>query len=168
MMPGSRLELRSPLRIAFAYLLGPVCGLTVWLVILVVVPPNAPGLIDVFFGLWVLTIALGLPVCLMVEIVVVTPMLAMFQFFRWPWFNGWAAAAVGFLLSAPSWYFLSSLFPEDDGDPSQQAAQVNGFWTIAGWTHVATLSAWWGVIGLVAALVFRLIAVRRVPLQRMD
>jgi len=158
-MPRSRLELRSPPWIALAYIVGPACGLTAWLATSAICywsPDSASGAVR----LWPWIMAFGMPVCLMVELLIVTPILIFFRSFRWPWLNGWSAAAIGFLLAGAGWYLFFGSMPPDDSDPP--GWQVDVDWTFAGWLHVAAMCARTGIVGVVAALVFRLIAVRSI------
>jgi hypothetical protein len=160
-MRKSELELRSPLWIALAFILGPVCGLMAWLAIGLAFDPDANLSLDPFL----IVLVVGVPACLLVEVAVVIPILVGFRAFRWWWLNGWSAAAIGFLLAVGGWAVLTQALPPPDGDaPPPDAWQVMADVTLPGWMQVAAMhvaaAAWWGVIGLVAALVFRLVAVR--------
>ena len=158
-MRRSRLVLRSPGWIVLAYLVGPVCGITVWVAAIGAMLAR-PGEI---FAIWVLANFIGVPVCVVVETFVVTPILVAFSQFRWRWLNSWSGAVIGFLLATPTPYLLRSLFPPDEPAPTPDTWQV-GPLIVPGWWHEianqALAIAWFGLIGLVAALVFRLIAVR--------
>jgi len=149
----SQLRLRRPAEIAWAYVLGPAAGLTVlWVLMLAdsIVDP-AHGLAHIarlslaFFYIYLLIFG-GL-VCLAVELVVVTPLLLAFNRYRWRWLNGWTGAMIGFALA-----FLPALLLVVFA-PSPAARRPGGL-------AIALASAAVGVVGLVAAGVFRLLAVR--------
>jgi hypothetical protein len=148
----SPLRLRRPADIAWAYVLGPTAGLTVlWVLLLAdsILDP-AHGLAHVarmslaFFFIYLLIIG-GL-VCLVVELVVVTPLLVGFHRYRWRWLNGWSAALIGFALAFTPALLLVVLAPGHGPRP--------------GWIETIIACAAVGVVGLVAAGVFRLLAVR--------
>jgi hypothetical protein len=85
--------------------------------------------------------------CLAVEAIVVAPMLFGFQRYRWGWLNGPSGAAIGFGLGFAFWFIASVVSGQDDGGSAKLAAEsINP-----------------GVVGLITAVVFRLIAVRRSP-----
>ncbi|MFI4934668.1 MAG: hypothetical protein ACHP7N_08630 [Caulobacterales bacterium] len=141
----------------------------------------------------------GLPICVAVELAVVTPLLVAFNRYRWRWLNTWSGAAVGFSLGALPW--LLFITPQPTPSPDQipgsstvctrghcateswtQAGfgpaplqdhppaiwEVNGHWTLVGWAHVAHEAAMTGLVGLIAAIVFRSIAVRSVRRRTLD
>jgi hypothetical protein len=150
----SSLHLRRPADIALAFVLGPTAGLTVlWLLMMAesIVDP-AHGLAHVarlslaFFYIYLLI--LGGFVCLVVELVVITPLLLGFHRYRWSWLNGWTGASIGFALAFLPTLLLVVLAPT--------AAAHR-----AGWLATIVACAAVGVVGLVAAGVFRLLAVRR-------
>lgn len=153
--PGrGRLRLRRPAEIAWAYVLGPTAGLTVlWLLMLAdsIVDP-AHGLAHIarlslaFFYIYLLIFG-GL-VCLVVELVVVTPLLVGFHRYRWRWLNGWTGALIGFALAFVPALAVVSLAPSSAGHPRP------------GWLPTVLASAVVGLVGLAAAAVFRLLAVR--------
>src|ERR1700722_7202804 len=103
--PRSRLRLRPPAVIALGFCLGPAAGLTaLWMLMLVfaMLDPgrgrrNDEGLRFLFFSpsLW---IAGGI-VCLVFELLFITPLLIGFHRHRWRWLNGWTGAAIGFALA---------------------------------------------------------------------
>jgi hypothetical protein len=148
---GSRLRLKRPADIAWAFVLGPTAGLTVlWVLLLAdsILDP-AHGLAHVarmslaFFFIYLLIFG-GL-VSLIVELVFVTPLLIGFHRYRWRWLNGWSAALIGFALAFVPALLLVVLAPT-------QARP--------GWIETIVACAVVGVVGLVAAGVFRLLAVR--------
>ena len=148
----SPLRLRRPADIALAYVLGPAAGLTVFFVLIL-----AAGVVDPTHGLYrvarlslaffyIYLLIFGGLICLVVELVVVTPLLMAFSRYRWRWLNGWSGAAIGFALAFAPALLVVELAPR----PPE-----------AGWIETLLACAAVGVIGLVAAGVFRLLAVRR-------
>ena len=146
----SRLRLKRPADIAWAFVLGPTAGLTalfVLMLISVMVGPS-PGLQHAA-RLSVALLIFGGLVCLLVELVVITPLLVGFRD-RWRWLNGWSSALVGFALSFAPGLLLLSLLPK----PSEVRPEA------AAWPMTIFAATVVGVIGLMAAGVFRLLAVR--------
>jgi hypothetical protein len=189
-MSKSELTLRSWPVIALAYVLGPFVGLNA-----LCAATTLPAIYDPNFSPegaatgWFLVLFFGGIACLIVELVVVTPLLRGFNRHRWPWLNGWSGAAIGFLLGAVPWLILTAPNPTLSPDqmpggitvctkghctaegwaqaglgPVSHAGhvvwEIDGHWTLAGWAHVAHEAAMMGVVGLIAAIVFRAIAVR--------
>ncbi len=135
-------------------MLGPAAGLTVlWLLMMLesIVDP-AHGLAHVarlslaFFYIYLLIFG-GL-VCLVVELVIVTPLLVGFHRYRWGWLNGWTGALIGFVLAFGPTLLLVVLAPTASAHR-------------AGWMATIAACAAVGLVGLIAAGVFRLLAVRR-------
>jgi hypothetical protein len=161
----SQLQLRSPPWIGLAYLVSPFCGLNAWMALGFAFDPPSPS--SIVEG-WLVVMVVGGIACLMVEMFAVTPILLGFHSFRWRWLNGWSAAAIGFLLAVAAWFAFTHLLPLTEEAESPPGAWSVGPWTLPGWAHTAarqaTQALWYGVIGLVAATVFRLIAVRPHPL----
>ena len=148
----SPLRLKRPADIAWAFVLGPTAGLTVlWVLLLAdsILDP-AHGLAHVarmslaFFFIYLLIFG-GL-VCLIVELVVVTPLLVGFHRYRWRWLNGWTAALIGFALAFTPALLLVAFAPRQGPRP--------------GLIETIIACATVGVVGLVAAGVFRLLAVQ--------
>jgi hypothetical protein len=150
---GNPLRLKRPADIAWAYVLGPTAGLTVLfllMLIAVMVGPR-PGLPHVarmslaFFYIYLLIFG-GL-VCLVVELAIVTPLLIGYHRHRWRWLNGLTGSLIGFALAFIPAMLVLALAPV--------------MLTVrAGWIAAILTSAAVGVVGLVAAGVFRLLAVR--------
>ena len=142
-MTTSRLELRSIPMIGLAFVVGPVVGLSYLWVVQIVLPGSAAADSSRALAAWILYIAMGGALCLVVEAVIVTPILLGFHRYRWGWLNGWTAAAIGFALGFAVWLvaLAASHQPDSIWDGAFEA----------------------GVVGLIAAIVFRLIAVRRSP-----
>jgi hypothetical protein len=144
--------LRRPAEIAWAFVLGPTAGLTVLFVLMLAVgvadPTNQlariPRMSLAFFYIYLLIFG-GL-VCLVVELVVVTPLLVGFHRYRWRWLNGWTGAAIGFGLAFLPTLLIVAFAPARGGH--------------AGWIGPIIASAAVGMVGLTAAGVFRLLAVR--------
>ena len=152
----SPLQLRRPAEIAWAFVLGPTAGLTVLFVLVLAsmivggVPLGvrlAPRMTLAFLYMYLLIFG-GL-VCLVVELVVVTPILMGFNRYRWRWLNGWTAALIGFALAFTPALLLLALLPFT-------APAGAGLWLVR---FVAAAAV--GIVGLVAAAVFRLLAVKR-------
>jgi hypothetical protein len=144
---------------------------------------------------WFLALAVGTPFCMLVELVFVTPLLIWFNRLRWRWLNGWTGAMFGFLLGAILWFLMTASSPTPSPDqftgglevctyyqnaepscshagpppkplpPHARIWETHGHWTPLGWAHVLIEAAKAGLVGLIAALVFRLIAVRKSEAQ---
>lgn len=156
--PRSRLRLRPPAVIAWAYVLGPTAGLTVLFLLIVIRAMFDPahtlaGMARTslaFFFIYLLIFG-GL-ICLVVELVVITPLLVGFHRYGWSWLNGWTGALIGFALGVVPSLLLDAV----TRSYSAYAYGANRTWTeIAGAIEL-------GLVGAVAAGVFRLLAVRRV------
>ncbi|HEY1750993.1 MAG TPA: hypothetical protein VGG29_07000, partial [Caulobacteraceae bacterium] len=164
------LKLRPPPFVALAYVLGPAAGLTVlWLLMLldVIVEPGRgySGMALLTFAFfYVYLVIIGVAVCVVFELVFITPLLVAFQRHRWRWLNGWTGAGIGFALG-----FLAALVvvvalpPLPNQTDWGMATLVNGHRTAAGWVLALAACAVVGVVGLVAAGVFRVIAVQHDP-----
>jgi hypothetical protein len=139
---------------------------------------------------WFLALAVGTPFCMLVELVFVTPLLLWFNRFRWAWLNGKTGAMIGFLLGAILWFSMTAGDPAPSPDqdmggpvvctyrqsqlptcerfgpppkpppPHSRIWEVDGRWTPLGWRHVLIETGKAGLVGLIAAVIFRLIAVR--------
>jgi len=143
----SQLELRSLSMIIFGLLLGPIVGLSYLWLVQIVLPGSAAADPSRAVAAWLLYIVLGGAMCLAVEAIVVAPILLGFRRYRWGWLNGASGAAIGFGLGFAFWFVASLISGQDEG----------------GWAKLAARSLNPGAVGLIAAVVFRLIAVRRSP-----
>jgi hypothetical protein len=143
----SQFELRSISMIVLALLLGPITGLTYLWVVQVVLPGSAAADPSRAIAAWLLYVVLGGAMCLAVEAIVVAPILLGFQRYRWRWLNGATGAALGFGLGFAFWFVASVVSGQDDG----------------GWARLGAESINPGLVGLIAAVVFRLIGVRGAP-----
>lgn len=148
-MPKS-LELRPLSYIAAGYVFGPIVGLTVlWLLWIASTVAGRLHPWDHALMMWLFMIVVGGAICLLVELIAITPLLIGFRSYHWRWVNGWTAVAIGFLAGAvigpPPVYWTSTMI---------------GARFFAGAVLVFPLIL--GMVGGVAALVFRLIAVRTV------
>jgi hypothetical protein len=144
-MAKSRLELRSISMIVLALLLGPIAGLSYLWLVQIVLPGSAAADPSRGVAAWLLYVVLGGAMCLAVEAIVVAPILIGFQRYRWGWLNGATGAAIGFGLGFALWFAASIVSGQDE----------------AGWAKLGAESINPGVVGLIAAIVFRVIAVRR-------
>jgi hypothetical protein len=140
-----------------------------------VVAPLAGWFPTVAYALWrsgfspyavqpsLIMMALGGIGGLVLELVVVTPLLRGFDRYRWPWFNGWTGAALGFALGASIWFLLmgcllGGLAPaEVEGGIEALRMETAGEVTARS-IHATAI---FGTAGLISAAVFRGIAVRR-------
>lgn len=142
------LELRPLPYIAAGYVLGPIAGLTMlWLFW---IASSIAGRLDPWphaLMMWLFMIVIGGAICLAVELVVVTPLLICFRRYHWRWLNSWIAVAISFLAGAAI-----------GSPPLYWAFTMLGAQFSAGAVFVFPLML--GMVGAVAALVFRLIAVR--------
>jgi len=115
-------------------------------------------------------IVLGGAACLAVELVVVTPLLLGYRRYRWKWLNGWSAVAIAITLGALcslGWAFVDAARPVpgySDWGQNGVAHFINGVRTAAGWQvwrdGLAPDAIGCGMVGGIAALVFRFVAVR--------
>ncbi|HEY5009040.1 MAG TPA: hypothetical protein VII42_13620 [Caulobacteraceae bacterium] len=144
-MTKSRLELRSIPMIGLGFVIGPMVGLTCFWALEVVVPGVVLSDPSRALAYWIAYVGLGGAVCLAVEAVVIVPILLGFQRYRWGWLNGWTAAVIGAAVGAIFWTVALVLT------------------TPAPPMKLLTEAIDPGMVGLIAAVVFRLIAVRRAP-----
>jgi hypothetical protein len=143
---GLALGLRPLPCIAAGYALGPLAGLTVmWLSWLAQSVSDPQFLWGLAFRIWLLMIIVGGPVCLAVELAVVTPLLLGFRRYRWRWLNGWSALGAGFA--------VGTVFPLIAASLAHAARSEWGLY------DAVQASAGFGAVGTASALVFRLIAV---------
>jgi hypothetical protein len=147
-MSKSSLQLRTWPAVAFAYVAAPLAALTIvsiGLSLQLFLTNRHVGSISGIAGLWLGVVETGLPPCVLVELVVVTPTLIAFRRYRWTWLNGRLACATGFLTGAISGIAILGLFGWND-------KLINSAWLMFGASSV----------GLIIALIFRLLAVRTV------
>ncbi len=144
-MTTSRLELRSIPMIGLGFVIGPVVGLTCFWAIEVVLPGVAVADPTRALAYWIAYVGLGGATCLAVETVVIVPILIGFQRYRWSWLNGWTAAAIGCAVGAIFW--TVALILTTPAPPMRLLTEAFDP----------------GMVGLIAAIIFRLIAVRRAP-----
>jgi len=163
------LELRPLPQVVAGFVLGPVAGLTtLWLLW---IAPDSPW--PSALTIWGFMIILGGLACLAVELAVVTPLLLGYRRYRWKWLNGWSAVAIAFALGA-----FCSLGAEvfeathncpgcSEWGPNGEAYVIIGVTTAAGWRNwrdgLAPGALGAGMVGGIAALVFRLVALRTEP-----
>lgn len=165
----TRLTLRPWPMIALAYVLAPAAGMiALWLGLIVFGFANlglAPQMKDASAGFSLLFVMMLLlaPVCLALEVVLITPVLVGFRLWRWRWLNGWTAALAGFLVGAiPTW--LWEILEHDAADKDLlfgQVLMVAGHRTFLGWLRLGEDCLMMGAVGVAMALTFRFIAVKR-------
>ena len=145
----SCLQLRDTDRVVAALIVGPVAGLLALWLCFVVAEPRA--IMRALLMLpWMFMV--GAPVCAIVEVLFVLPLLIGFRRHGWRWLNSWSAACLGFALSALPWLgllILAQTFAPYSTMPIK-------------WGETIGTAALYGIVGLVAALVFRLMAVESV------
>jgi hypothetical protein len=160
-------ELRSTRAIAAAYALAPLAGLAALLLAFAVSAPHPERTL----AEWPAALVFGGAVCLIIELVVVTPLLLGYRAHRWRWLNGWTGVALGFVVGVLASGTLAVLIFSDSGvygyGPHNEVLVANGAWTPAGLrvgaVGLAIFAPQFGLGGAVAALVLRLMAVRAVP-----
>lgn len=165
---SSEFTLRSPPVIALAYFAGPLIGLTAywaWSVAGALLHSAADVDLAAVGNLWFLIVFFGGAACLLVEILVVTPLLIGFSRRQWSWMNLWTALVIGFACGALP-YLLLSMAADAPGSGSSYSVGgvdlvVNGRRTLSGWLQVLRDAAMMGAVGVISAGVFRLIAIRR-------
>lgn len=168
-MSRSALELRPWWVIGLAYIVAPVVALTaLWLFVAmsaVLSPPAEDFDASSAMELWALLLVMGGGVCLAVEAVVITPILVGFSRFRWRWLNGWSALAIGFSLGALP-LLVAGLWPPDPSRRYVVSGEMIVPSTERTWADLSGVlggAAMMGGVGLVAAAIFCLMAVRRTP-----
>src|SRR5512135_1263452 len=101
-MTTGRLELRGPIWVFIAYLVGPASGLTASWVLWWVSSRGAAAINPEDnwnpLGAWLAAMVVGMPISLLVELVLVTPVLLGLERHPWRWITGWTVAGAGFLL----------------------------------------------------------------------
>ena len=108
---------------------------------------------------WTVLWPAGVPVCLIAEIIFVTPLLVGFSRYRWRWLNGWTACGIGFLVAfLPVFAFDAS----PAGGEVVDGVVVGG----GGWISLLLGAAPGGSQASRTALMFRLIAVRTETLSQ--
>jgi hypothetical protein len=164
---ATRFELRSTRMIAAAYALAPLAGLTALLLAFALSAPDPERTL----AEWPMALVVGGAICLIIELVVVTPLLLGYRAHRWRWLNGWTGVALGFVAGVLASEAMAALIFSDVGIYSfgahNEVLVANGAWTVAGWRAWAgglmTFAPQFGLGGAVAALVLRLMIVRAVP-----
>ena len=165
-MPKSRLQLRARPMIVAAYLVAPVVAVSeLWLVWYG--PWAVPSGVAWPQGLqaWGLLFVGGVPVCLIAELAIATPLLLGFSRFGWWWLNGWTACGLGFLLAFLPVFAFDAAAPANGDVVNGVVFAAHGVRTGAGWISLMQADAPWGFAGLTTALIFRLIAVRTRPFE---
>jgi hypothetical protein len=163
----SPLRLRPTPYIALAFGLGPAAGLTVLWLLQWLAASLDPGRresdmpVEALLLFYVYLLVFGGAVCLVFELLFVAPLLAGFSRYRWRWLNGWTGALIGFALGFLPALAIALVAPIPDetlwGHPVRAAGQL----TATGWLGALAGCSAVGMVGLTAAAVFRLLAVRR-------
>jgi len=151
-MSGNLLTLKPLPWVVLAYVVAPVVAIA-FLVGSMPVLMSLGGPFDIrsLIGPMILFLIYGLPVAVLFELVVLTPLLFGYRHFRWRWLNGWTGAALAFAIIAMAWILLTLV-----------AAQATII-TTATWLGLLGMAAWMGSAAAAGAVTFRLIAVRREP-----
>ncbi len=146
--------------IVAAYLVAPLVAISgLWLVWYG--PLAAPSVAWLQGGQgWALLVIGGAPVCLIAELVFATPLLVGFSRHHWWWLNGWTASGLGFLIAFLPVFIFDAAAPAAGNVVNGVVLAAQGVRTIAGWISLLQADAPWGLAGLLAALTFRLIAVK--------
>jgi hypothetical protein len=146
---GKTLILR-PESVLLAYVLSPLASLGfIWagLTIYDLMQPDYSLLRDVLIFFWLFFV--GGFVCVILELLIVTPVLILFERYHWRWLNGWSAAAIGFAVGAIFWLFI--VFCEVwSGGP-----------VLSTLLETTLEASFLGLAGLVGGLTFRFIAVEK-------
>jgi hypothetical protein len=145
------LTLKDPNSVFKAYLVAPALGLAaLWFfIVLFDFFGSAFNIVrDIIIIPWMVLLG-GVP-CALVELFVVTPILLGFSRYRWPWLNGWSAAAVGFLAGGAPCFALCAW-----GMTSERPY-------LSSWGEAFEVSGVCGLVGLIAAVAFRVVAVQTV------
>lgn len=166
-MGTSRLQLRGLPMIVAAYLAAPPVAVSLaWLAWY---GPFADPLNSAWpigkGGAWQLMMLVGVPICLVAELVIATPLLLGFSRWRWRWLNGWSACITGVLLAFLPVFAFDAVAPAIGNVVGGVVFAAHGVRTLAGWTNMVRGDAPWGLAGLAVALVFRLLAVRTVAVE---
>jgi hypothetical protein len=145
------LEFRDSKHVVMGYIIAPIAGLlSLWASIVAYdfLGPNFNIVRDILILPWIFMV--GGFLCALVEIIIILPLVAGFSKYQWRWLNGWSASAIGFFLSAFPWLTFSG-WHILSGSPAHSA-----------WLEAILQSMACGLVGLVGAIVFRMIAVRAV------
>jgi hypothetical protein len=171
-MSNSRLELRPWPLIILAYFLGPFVGLNaLWATAIVISAVAekgfaASGAWRGLAGSWLGVMFLGGLVCLVVELIVATPILIAFNRYRWSWLNSGSVAAIGFLTGASPvlalgfWVEWDSLKFRQKGQPDHPLWPIAGPWGRIDLAPPVLAAIALGAVGLIIAIVFRFVAAR--------
>jgi hypothetical protein len=163
-MPKSRLQLRALPMIVAAYLVAPLVAVSgLWLVWYGPFAARTSVAWPQGGQAWTLLFLGGVPLCLVAELIVATPLLVGFSRRRWWWLNGWTACGLGALLAFLPVFAFDAAAPADGDVVSGVVLAANGVRTGAGWISLLLADAPWALAGVTTALTFRLIAVRTTP-----
>ena len=162
-MPSSKLELRSSRTVAIAYVVAAgVAGLFFGLETLIQTRSDPAAMAlnsDYTFEDVLVSAILAAAVCLFIEISVITPLLLGFKKYNWSWLNGFTGSLLGFSLAGgPA--LLIGLMHNADGTSELIGYYAGGHLTSMGWHHAISNALWIGPVGMVCAIVFRIVAVR--------
>jgi hypothetical protein len=104
-------------------------------------------------------IIIGL-LCLVMEVIIATPLLVLYRLGRWRYLTRWTAALLGLVIGAAPMILLLSV-PLGDGTSEPLGYFSLGHLTAAGWFRLFKGAAWGGCIGAASAGVLASIAVRK-------
>lgn len=146
------LELRPAPLIGLGYLAGALTGGLVGAVWIAV--PDRWYASEILAGVVFIGVA-----CLIVQLVIASPILVLYRVFRWRYLNHWTAALIGLAIgAAPMLVMLSQPFPDGTSELLGYFSQSS--LTSAGYWRLLRGAAWSGSIGLASAVTLTLFAVR--------
>lgn len=171
MAPTSKLVIRSRYRVALAYILGPLIGITAIYILTTIPDAYQPNVnFQAALMAWGLTLLFGGLLCLLVELLVIRPIIDFHQKTGGNWLNGCTGAALGFALGALPWFAFSTwelMSPNYDELAAGALVASHAVTTTQDWVDAATEALEFGSVGVVAAVVFRLVAVRKADRVRL-
>jgi hypothetical protein len=163
-----RFVLRPQPWIAAGYVAAPVVVATLLWLRLVVPPLPHGGLgrltLQELASFWVQLLFYGGGFCLLVLLALTAPMLVRLSQGGATWLSGKVAVAIGFAVGFLPTFVVEALPPKPHTSAliSGQWVVVNGHRTWEGWKYIVWDALTVGLIGLAAALVFRLLVVKAV------
>lgn len=149
------LELRSIRSIALGYFAGAVSGGLVGAFGILFMGPTDGKWVTAFLATFVAVTI----ICMIVEVVIASPLLLLYRRYRWRFLNRWTATLLGIAIgAAPMLLVLSRPFP--DGTSEFLGYFSEGHLTPSGYWRLLKGAAWSGSIGGASAATLALFAVR--------